>query len=149
MTQIAGLTIIFCITTSVAFSQDDTSANNIPSDIFDRIAEGVKKFQLNTTTAPDDKSRKKIIELRNLRGGFNLNDAVDVKIEEDRQKNEIPKAELEKFTHYFKIGDGKRWLDNATIWIYRRHFTYNDLRKLVKFYKTPAGQKWLLTFLSS
>jgi hypothetical protein len=146
MTKLTQLTIIFCLLTNVGFSQNDTVANNISAHIFDRIAKGVKDFQLDTTAAPNDKITKKIIELRNLRGGFNINEAVDFKIEEDRQKNEVPKAELEKFAIFFKSGDGKRWLDNATIWIYRRQFTYDELKQLVKFYKTSAGQKMATDF---
>lgn len=53
----------------------------------------------------------------------------------------MPKAELDKVSMFLKSGNGKRWLDNAMIWIYRNHFTYSELKKLVKFYKTSAGQK--------
>ena len=53
----------------------------------------------------------------------------------------MPKAELDKVETFFKSGNGKRWLDKTMIWIYRNHFTYSELKKLVKFYKTPAGQK--------
>ncbi len=30
---------------------------------------------------------------------------------------------------------------NAVIWIYRTHFTYKELKEMIKFYKTPAGKK--------
>ena len=146
MTKRTQLTIIFCLFANAGFSQKDTVENNMSSHIFERIAKEVKGFQLDTTTAPDDKITRKIIMLRNLRGGFNINEAVDFKIEEDRQKNEVPKAELEKFANFFKSGDGKRWLDNATIWIYRRQFTYNELKQLVKFYNTSAGRKMATDF---
>ena len=76
-----------------------------------------------------------------MRGGFNINEVIEFKIEEDRQKNEVPKAELDKVANFFTSGNGKKWLNNAMIWIYRNHFTYSELKKLVKFYKTPAGQK--------
>ena len=72
---------------------------------------------------------------------FDANNTKEFKIEEDRQKNEVPKAELDKVSMFLKSGNGKRWLDNAMIWIYRNHFTYSELKKLVKFYKTSAGQK--------
>lgn len=146
MTKFTRLTIIFFLLSSIGFSQSDTTANNIRSAIFDRIAKDVKEFQLDTTAAPDDKITRKIMELRSLRGGFNINEAIDFKIKDDRQKNEVPKADLEKFATFFKSGDGKPWLDNAMIWIYRKHFTYDELKQLVKFYKTSAGQKMATDF---
>jgi len=140
------LALLFCLFTFTGFSQRDTAEGKIGSEIFDRIARGVKDFKLDTSAAPDDKITRKINELRNLRGGFNINEAVDFKIEEDKQKNEIPKEELEKLSGFFKSGDGKKWLDNAVIWIYRQHFTYKELKQLVKFYKTSAGQKLATDF---
>ncbi|RYF81816.1 MAG: DUF2059 domain-containing protein, partial [Chitinophagaceae bacterium] len=94
---------------------------------------------------PNDKTTKKIIELRKLRGGFNINEAIDFKLQEDKQKGDVPAAEMEKVVAFFK-GTGKQWLDNAVIWIYRRHFTYNELNDLVKFYKTPGGRKMATDF---
>jgi len=140
------LTIILSLIGSLGFAQSDISKQHNLSNIFERIAIGVKDFQLDTSATPNDKITKKIIELRNLRGGFNINEMVEFKIEEDRQKNEIPKDELDKISNFFKLGDGKRWLDNATIWIYRKEFSYPELKKLVKFYKTAAGQKMATEF---
>jgi hypothetical protein len=91
--------------------------------------------------APDDKITKKIIELRNLKGGFNINEAIEYKLQEDRQKGEIAEAEVTRFSAFMTKGNGKKWLDNAVIAIYRQHFTFKELKQLVKFYKTPAGQK--------
>jgi hypothetical protein len=114
--------------------------------LFERVGASVKEFRLDTSAAPADKITQKIIELRSLKGGFNINEAIEFKIEEDRQKNEVSKAELDKIATFFKEGNGKRWLDNATIWIYRKHFTYPQLKQLVKFYKTSAGQKLATDF---
>ncbi len=133
--------LLFILLANNLFAQTDTAKKNSTPAIFDRIAKSITDFQLDTTAAPDDKITRKIIELRNLRGGFNINEVIDFKIEEDRQKNEVPKAELEKVAMFFKSGNGKKWLNNAMIWIYRNHFTYSELKKLVKFYKTPVGQK--------
>jgi len=146
MIKLTRLSIFFCLLTSVGFSQSHTTASNIPPDIFERITKGVKDFQLDTTEVPNDKVTRKIIELRKLRGGFNINEVVEFKIEEDRQKNEVPKAELEKLANFFKSGNGKKWLDNAMIWIYRRHFTFEELIQLVRFYKTSAGRKMASDF---
>ena len=142
-----GMTKHIIITIIVSFFATNTySQNETTSDIFERISKGVKEFKLDTTAAPDDKMTRKIIELRNLRGGFNINEAIDFKIEEDRQKNEVPKEELDKLSTFFKSGNGKRWLDNAVIRIYRNNFTYRELKQLVKFYKTSAGQKIATNF---
>ena len=100
-----------------------------------------QNFKIDTTAPPNDKITRKIITLRNLKGGFNINEAIDFKIAEELQKKEVPKAQTEELQRYFKSGLGKTYLDNATIHIYRDHFTYKELKQLVKFYKTPTGQK--------
>lgn len=146
MTKLIIPAVVFCLFTSVAFSQTDTTSIMATSNIFTRIVKSVKDFQLDTTAAPDDKITRKILELRSLRGGFNINEVIEFKIEEDRQKNEVPKEELDKLAKFFKSGNGKKWLDNATVWIYRRNFTYNELKQLVKFYKTSAGKKMATDF---
>ena len=139
-------TYIFCFLTTVVFSQSDTTTTKATTDIFDRIAKSVKEFQLDTTAAPDDKITRKIIELRNLKGGFNINEAIEYKLQEDKQKGEITEIEVTKFSAFITKGYGKKWLDNAVIAIYRQHFTFKELKQLVKFYKTPAGQKMSTQF---
>lgn len=140
------LTLLFCCFVTIVFAQTDKDMNTVTPGIFNRIAKSVSDFRPDTSAAPYDKITTKIIELRNLRGGFNINEALAFKMEEDFQKKEISKAELDKLSNFFKNADGKRWLDNATIWIYRQHFSYSELKQLVKFYKTSAGQKMAIDF---
>jgi hypothetical protein len=146
MIRIIKLILLFCFFHQVGYSQSNTPSTQFTPDIFGRISKSVNDFQLDTTAAPNDKLTKKIKELRDLRGGFNINEAIAFKIEEDRQKKEVPEAELDKLATYFHSGDGKTKLDNATIWIYRQHFTYRELKQLVKFYKTSAGKKLATDF---
>ncbi|HYF29511.1 MAG TPA: DUF2059 domain-containing protein [Chitinophagaceae bacterium] len=146
MTRSVKLMLIFCFVTAIGYAQTDTATNTAAADIFKRITSAIKDFKPDTTAPPDDKITKKIIELRNLKGGFNINEAIDFKIAEDRQKGELPSAELDKLSTFFKTGNGRKWLDNAVVWIYRRHFTYDELKQLVKFYKTSAGQKMAAEF---
>lgn len=124
------------ITTS-AFSQVDSSK----SQIFYRLTKDLKEYKPDTSAVPNDNTTRLIIELRSLRGVFNINEAIEFKLEEDRQKKEIPEAEFEKFSSFFRNGNGRKWLDNSIIWIYRQHFTQQELKQLVKFYKTTAGKK--------
>jgi len=139
------LLLTLCSFTSLIYAQSDTASKAVP-DVFQKIMGSVKDYKPDTSAAPDDKITRKIIELRNLKGGFNINEAIDFKIAEDRQKGEIPKAEMDKVAAFFQSGNGKRWLDNAVIWIYRNHFTYKELKQLVKFYGTSAGQKMATDF---
>lgn len=146
MKKYFGISIVYILTTCTAFAQSDTNTKDNSITIFGKIAKEVKDYKLDTSSAPNDNITRKIIELRNLRGGFNVNEALDYKLEEEKQKNEIPKAELDKFSDFFKSGNGKTWLDNSVIWIYRQHFTYKELKQLVKFYKTSGGQKMATDF---
>lgn len=133
------LLFIFCLSNSALFAQT-------PLGVFDRIMKETKDFKFDTSAVPNDKISRKIAELRKLRGGFNINEAIEFKLAEERQKNEVPKAELDQLESFFKYGDGKRWLNNATSWIYRKHFSYSEIKQLVKFYKTPAGRKMAADF---
>lgn len=141
MNKFYVLLFAFLAASITASSQSDTLLKEKQLSIFDRISREVKDYTLDTSAAPDDKVTRKIIELRHLKGGFNINEAIDYKLEEDKQKGEIPGQEFRIFSDFMKTGNGKRWLDNAMVWIYRKHFTYKELKQLVKFYKTPAGRK--------
>jgi len=140
------LTLLFSCLLIVVFSQSSPTTNDSTAAVFNRITKSIEAFQLDTSAVPNDKTTKKIIALRQLRGGFNINEAIAFKIEEDRQKKEVPQAELDKIAVFFQSGNGKRWLDNAIIRIYRKQFSYRELKRLVKFYKTSAGQKLATDF---
>ena len=141
-----GFTVLFLMISNASFSQNEIDKTNIPIPIFERLTNDLKNYKLDTSAAPNDKITKKIIELRALRGGFNINEAIEYKLAEDKQKAEIPAGGFEKFSAYFTTGEGRRWLDNAVTSIYRQYFTYKELKQLVKFYKTSAGQKMAADF---
>lgn len=122
------------------------NAQTTDTGIFERLTAEMKEFKLDTSTAPNDKLTKKIIELRTLRGGFNITEAIAFKIAEERTKEGANKAEIDKMDAFFTTGNGKRWLDNAVTWIYRKQFTYEEVSALVKFYKTTAGKKMANSF---
>ncbi len=134
-------TVVACFIATIGFSQADTAENKTMPGIFSKLMQSAQVFQPDTTTPPDDKITRKIVKLRRLRGGFNINEAVDFKIEEEWQNKETPEAELEKKARFFKSGEGKRWLDNAATWVYRQQFSYKEIKKMVRFYKSAAGQK--------
>ena len=132
--------ISFCLFQLFGFSQVENT------NIFDRISETMKTFEIDTLAAPNDKVTAKIKELRNLKGGFNINEAMDYKIMEAKIKNEITEIEYQKINAFLTQGNGKKWIDNAIIWIYRKQFTYKEIKQLVKFYKTSAGKKMAKDF---
>ncbi|MEO6612333.1 MAG: DUF2059 domain-containing protein [Chitinophagaceae bacterium] len=116
------------------------------SSVFESISKAMKEYVLETSEVPADKITAAIKELRSLKGGFNINEVVEFKISESIQKNEGSKDELLQLSRSFQNGLGKKWLDNAVTWIYRKHFTYEELKAMVKFYKTSAGQKMAKEF---
>lgn len=130
------LLLFFALFTSLSHSQikEDVS-------IFDKISKEMKDFKIDTTSVPKDKLSRKIEYLRKIRGGFNINEAIEYKIAEERSKENAPKEELDKMEAFFKSGNGKKWLDNATIWIFRNEFSLREINQLIKFYKSSAGQK--------
>lgn len=139
------LLFIFIMLLSVIRSKAQTDSI-YTSGVFDKITNEIKTYKLDTSAVPNDKITKKINELRQLRGGFNINEAIMYKMEEEEQKNETPKATFDYLKGQFTNGKGKQWLDNAVLHIYRSHFNYRELKQLVKFYKTSAGQKLAADF---
>ncbi len=126
------IAILLLITTFSSEAQD--------TEMFRRLTEEAKNYKPDTSAAPDDKITRKIIELRSLKGGFNINEAMDFKFQEEMQKSGADEK-WAKLSESFNHGKGKQWLDNAVIRIYREEFSYKELKQLVKFYKTPAGRK--------
>ena len=129
---------IFCFTTFIG-QTENTNENVAP--VFQRIADGVKNYKLDTLTPPVDNNTKLINELRNLKGGFNINEFLQFKMLEESQKPENDTDVFRKGMDFFTTGNGKKWLDNAVINIYREHYTEKELKAMVKFAKTPAGKK--------
>jgi len=121
------------------WSQAQNDKTDTP--IFEKIASEMKEFKVDTTSVPNDKLSKRIEKLRNLKGGFNINEAIEFKIAEERSKENASKEELDKIEAFFKTGNGKKWLNNAIIWIYRKQFTLKEINQLIRFYKSSAGQK--------
>jgi hypothetical protein len=110
-------------------------------NVFEKIIQQVKNYQIDTLPPPEDKITQKIRELRSLRGGFNINEVIQFKIGEEEQEKKTPPATLDYLKKQFAEGRGRQLLDNATIWIYRQFFDYKELKTLVRFYKTSAGKK--------
>lgn len=127
--------MLFCLIHLDVYSQKDSS------EIFTRISESMATFQIDTSAVPNDALTEKIRELRFLKGGFNVNEAMEYKITESRTKDEISEDEYEKLKNYLTNGEGKKWLDNSIIWIYRKHFILEEVEEAIKFYKTSAGKK--------
>ena len=146
MKKYYGISILFIYLTYTGCSQSDTIAKANSFAMFKKITTEVENYKLDTSSPPNDKLTRKIIELRKLRGPFNINEVLKYKLEEDKQKKEIFKEESDKFSNFLNSGNGKKWLDNSVIWIYRQQFTYKEVKHLVKFYKTSTGQKMATDF---
>ena len=128
----------------ILIAQSDSSLHD--NNVFARITSEMANFKIDTSYPPHDKITAKITELRSLRGGFNINEAIEFKIAEDNRNKNLTEKEIHQLKTYFSSGNGKRKLDNAITWIYRKRFDYKDLKKLVKFYRSSAGQKMASDF---
>lgn len=116
------------------------------ADIFEKINAELRTFKIDTSAVPEDKITIKIRELRELKGVFNINEAIAFKLAEEEKENKISREELTRVRQSMMHGEAKRWLDNAVINIYRQHFSYHEIRQLIKFYKSSAGQKLATQF---
>jgi hypothetical protein len=138
--------IAFLCVSSILSSQNVATPNTVDDSVFTKIMSGVRDFKPDTDNVPQDKVTREIIQLRKLRGGFNINEVILFKLEESRQKKEIGEEEYRNLNLYYTSGSGKRWLDNAVIHIYRQQYTYRELKQMVRFYKTSGGRKMAENF---
>jgi hypothetical protein len=136
-----------CIYTLLAFVLITFSANAAEIDTgkkasaFDRISAELQAYKMNTATPPDDRITRTIKEIQQLRGGFNINEAIEYKIQEDRNRGSMPEVDLNRLAAYLQEGKGRESLNNAIVWIYRDMFTLKELKAIKAFYATSAGQK--------
>ena len=124
------------------FSQTHTDGENALA----KMQAQVKEYKLDTTAPPDDQITRKIIELRQAKGGFNINQVVLYKLLEEKQKGKSNSDHIEQLYTFFNTGNGQKWLNNAVIRIYRAHFTLEELNQIAEFYKTSAGRKMAETY---
>lgn len=137
----AGLLCVWCTR-----AQQGSVTGNDQLSVFARVTQQVGAYKPDTSAVPNDKLTHAIIKLRNLKGGFNINEAVEYKIAEERPKKELPAEQIDKLSAYLTKGDGKRLLDNAVVHIYRNTFTYHEVKQMIRFYRSGAGQKMAETF---
>ncbi|MFI5187789.1 MAG: DUF2059 domain-containing protein [Chitinophagales bacterium] len=136
--------ICFLSLTIFSSAQKDTT-QNIPS-VFEKMMTELKTFVPDTSNVPDDKFTREIKKLRHPEGSFTINEVVVYKIQDDKNKKEISAQTANTLLQQFTNGDGKRWLTNAIMWVYRKHFTYKEMKQLVKFSGTSAGKKMAAEF---
>ena len=134
--------MIFIISIQVLNAQDSLGS----SDIFQRISAELQAFKIDTSAVPEDETTSLIRKLRTLKGVFNINEAIAFKLEEEEKEKKSSKENLDKIRQSMLQGQAKKWLDNAVIHIYRQHFNRKELRQLIKFYKSSAGQKLATQF---
>ncbi len=112
----------------------------------EKLQKKLSEYKYDTTTPPDDKKTFLARKLLGYSGILNVDEAMAFKRMEALAKGEQTKAELAREEIFFTAGDGKRWMTNAMVHIYRDIFTEKELRKLSKFYKKGAGQKFVQFF---
>lgn len=138
---LAGLLCALCTIAQQVSAQEQGKQN-----AFTKISQQVSAYTPDTSAVPEDRMTRAIVKLRSLRGGFNINEAIEFKIGEERTKREMPEQQIDALSDYLTKGRGKRLLDNAVIHIYRNTYTYRELKRMIRFYKSAAGRKTAETF---
>src|SRR6478672_2960575 len=83
----AGLLFIAILAFTTAQSSPiDTSRKRLST--FDKISQDLQAYKPDTSTPPADRMTQTIRQIMKLRGGFNINEALEYKIEEDRHRGE-------------------------------------------------------------
>jgi hypothetical protein len=143
MRKIFVLYGLFLVFSHYASAQSDTAS---VTGVFDRITNEVRSYQIDTSQAPNDRTTKLILQIRSLRGGFNIDEAIAYKMGEEKKENKHEEAQFAYLGEQFRSGKAKQWLENAVVHIYRQHFSYKELKQITRFYKTSAGAKFANDF---
>jgi hypothetical protein len=136
------LAAVFAKTFSIASPIDTTKKLST----FDKISTQLQAYKPDTSTPPNDRVTQTIRQIMSLRGGFNINEAIEYKIQEDRASGGMSEVDLNRLALYLQKGEGRRQLDNSIIWIYRSTFNLKELQQIKSFYATSAGQKMADSF---
>ena len=131
-------TCLFCMAGAAAQSKTSVQENPFA---FKSIESIMNNYKLDTVTPPNDKKTHLIQELRELKGGFTINSFIQYKLEEEGQKPENNPEDFKKAQQFFAKGNGKKWLDNAVVNIYRSHYNKKEIKTLVRFHRTAVGKK--------
>ena len=67
--------LLFVIGSLITFISNAQMDAVSVAGIFERIMNEVKSYKLDTSAVPNEKITRKINELRQLRGGFNINES--------------------------------------------------------------------------
>lgn len=146
MKKILLLTFMSCFMALTIHAQNEDATMKQIKNLSQRISKELSGYKMDTVAVPNDKITKKIEELRKYRGKLNINEIIDLKLKQDEKNKKLSQEEYADAYNFFTKGDGKKWLDNAVIWNYRNHFTYKELKVLVRFYKSSTGKKWAAEF---
>ena len=134
------LLLLFLLPNTIIVCAQKDTTQKIPL-VFEKMMMELKTFVPDTSNAPDDKLTHEIKKFRQLRESFSINEVILYKISDDKNKKETSAGMADTLLQQFTNGDGKRRLTNAITWIYRKHFTYKEMKQMVKFAKTSAGKK--------
>lgn len=105
-------------------------------------------LRMDTTAVPYDKLTQKIRLLRGERGGFNIEMAIRMKLQEEQAKDKKhSKAYYDQLLTEVTTGKTSKLIDNVLVNLYRRSFTEEEIDQLVVFYKTSAGKKMNKEFI--
>lgn len=136
--SIVILSLVILLISNSSVAQSDSIMNKM----FREIA----SFTPDTTMPPPGKKSVLASRLLSYTGILNIDEAIDFKIFESRQKKERPENEISAASEFFNTGKGRRLLNNAMINIYTESFTEVELKRLTKFFKKNTGKKFLRTF---
>lgn len=122
------------------------NAQTSPKEHYERMMTELKNFVVDTSAVPEDALTGAIRNLRKTKGGFNIHEAMVLKIREEKEKKAVKKEEAEQLETFFASGNGAKWLENAVIRIYRNLFTLAEINEMTAFYSTSAGKKMSESF---
>jgi hypothetical protein len=101
----------------------------------------VPQVDFDTTAVPDDAFTRDIMKLLEVTNAINLGTMIAENMPKEYENNETMKKFYAKFISDMKNGTSRRWLERAYVREYRKNFTQEEIKELVRFYESPIGKK--------
>jgi hypothetical protein len=121
-----------------------------PADTSDINAElrksmPVPQVDFDTTAVPNDDFTKDILRLLTVTNALNLGILFAENMPKEYENNPTMKMLYARLIEDMRSGTSRRWFERVYVREYRKLYTAEDIKELLKFYDSPLGRKVVRT----
>lgn len=101
----------------------------------------VPQVDFDTTAVPEDAFTADIMKLLEVTNAINLGTLIAENMPKEYENNETMKNFYARLIGDMRNGVSRRWIERAYVREYRKKFTQEEIKELIRFYDSPIGKK--------